>query len=367
MPHGMCLLWEPWLVILWAGSDLLIFLAYTTIPFALLQVLRRRGDIQHSSLVFLFASFILLCGITHALSILTLWVPVYPLHGFVKLATGVVSAATAFVLFRLIPALVAIPSPGRLDESNRQLRLEIASHDATLNDLRQLRDELEVKIAERTEELEHANAQLAVAAREAVHRSRNLISVVTAIARQSARDVADVKVFVATLIGRLNSLATATNSVIGTETHASATLNEVINAQLAPVIEAFQGRIQIAGPQLQIGAQAAQQISLALHELATNAYKYGALSRDDGQIGIEWLIENEDHNTPQLVLSWREETGKVSQSSSPTIAGGGFGTRLLNEIIPSMLSGEAHRKLENGNLHYELRVPLAAILPDTAA
>lgn len=59
MPHGMCLLWEPWLVLLWAGSDLLIFLSYTAIPIALLRVLRQRTEVPHGGLVALFASFIL--------------------------------------------------------------------------------------------------------------------------------------------------------------------------------------------------------------------------------------------------------------------------------------------------------------------
>ena len=60
MPHGMCLLWEPWLLTLWAGSDLLIFASYTAIPIALLTVLRKREDIPHGGLISLFASFILL-------------------------------------------------------------------------------------------------------------------------------------------------------------------------------------------------------------------------------------------------------------------------------------------------------------------
>ncbi|MFN3818926.1 MAG: hybrid sensor histidine kinase/response regulator, partial [Blastomonas sp.] len=73
MPHGMCLLWEPWLVTLWAGSDLLIFLSYTAIPIALLTILRQRTEVPHAGVVALFASFILLCGVTHLMGIVTLW------------------------------------------------------------------------------------------------------------------------------------------------------------------------------------------------------------------------------------------------------------------------------------------------------
>lgn len=122
MPHGMCLLWEPWLVFLYAGSDLLIFLAYAAIPIALLIFLRRRPELHYRGLVALFAAFILLCGITHLISIVILWTPVYPFHGFVKVFTGIVSAATAVTLFRLIPDLVRIPSPAQLEDANASLR-----------------------------------------------------------------------------------------------------------------------------------------------------------------------------------------------------------------------------------------------------
>ncbi len=75
MAHGYCLLWQPWLVTLWAGSDLLIFFSYLAIPVALVIFLRRRPDLQHRNLVFLFASFILLCGMNHILAVDTLWYP----------------------------------------------------------------------------------------------------------------------------------------------------------------------------------------------------------------------------------------------------------------------------------------------------
>ena len=88
MPHGMCLLWEPWLVLLWAGSDFLIFLSYTLIPVALFIVLRRRSEVPQPALAVLFAAVILLCGLTHLFMIVTLWVPIYPFVGWVKLVSG---------------------------------------------------------------------------------------------------------------------------------------------------------------------------------------------------------------------------------------------------------------------------------------
>ena len=194
-PHGFCLLWDPWLVGLHITADVLIFLSYTSIPIALLLFLRRRPDIQYRGLVALFAAFIVLCGLTHLVSIGTLWVPAYGIQGLLKLLTGLVSAVTAVALFQLIPRLVAIPSPRQLEEANAKLRAEIAAHERTLTQLREAQHLLEVRVEERTRDLSAANAKLSVLSREAVHRGRNLLTVVSSIANQTARTAGDLPGF----------------------------------------------------------------------------------------------------------------------------------------------------------------------------
>ncbi|MFY0310492.1 sensor histidine kinase [Leisingera sp. D0M16] len=361
MPHGMCLLWEPWLLVLWAGSDLLIFLAYFAIPLALLRVLRQRKDIKHRGLVLLFASFILLCGLTHAVSIVTLWWPVYPAQGLVKLATALVSATTAVVLFRLVPVLVAIPSRRDLEHANSRLLDEVAAHEATLDVLRQARHDLEMQVEERTAELKDVNAKLAVTAREAVHRSHNMIAVVSSMARQSARGVSDVDDFVGIFTGRLNALASATQTVMQEPSGASADLGSVIRAQLEPVLLSFGDRMTVEGPDVTTGSEAAQQISLALHELATNAQKYGSADGEEARISVSWSVRGENSSQKRLRLRWEEDISR--QSDMPVNGTGrtGFGTRLLTQIVPSMLQGEASRTVEGGKLVYELDIPLSAL------
>lgn len=366
MPHGMCLLWQPWLVILWAGSDLLIFLAYFAIPLALLRVVRRRKDLQHRGLVLLFAAFIMLCGLTHALSIVTLWIPIYPLHGFVKLATGLVSVTTAIVLFRLVPILVSIPSPADLERANESLRREIVDHETTLSALREAREQLEHQVEERTAELKEANAKLAVMAREAVHRSRNLLTVVVSIVRQSARGAARTEQFVDVLLGRLNALAVATATVMETSSRASADLKEVVAKQLEPVLLTFGDRVSIDGPEVRIGSEAAQQISLALHELATNAQKYGSLAQPDAQVRVSWHTDAEVDGEKRLLLRWEEDMPQDAARSVAEAKGGGFGSRLLTRLLPEMLKGEARRTFGESGLVYELDVPLAALALGTS-
>src|ERR1700728_2001934 len=98
-PHGFCLLWEPGLIWLHAASDAVIGIAYYSIPLALISFVRRRSDIAFSWIFWLFAAFILACGTTHFLEIVTLWQPIYWLDGVVKLLTAILSLATGVILW----------------------------------------------------------------------------------------------------------------------------------------------------------------------------------------------------------------------------------------------------------------------------
>jgi signal transduction histidine kinase/ActR/RegA family two-component response regulator len=128
-PHGFCLLWEPGLLWLHAGADALIGLSYYSIPLALIYFIRRRRDVAFSWIFWLFAAFILACGTTHFMSILTLWQPAYWLDGVIKFATALLSVATAIVLWPLIPRALALPSPEALRQVNSELARQIAERD----------------------------------------------------------------------------------------------------------------------------------------------------------------------------------------------------------------------------------------------
>jgi PAS domain S-box-containing protein len=130
-PHGFCLLWEPGLIWTYAVSDTGIALAYFTIPLALAVFARRRGDLTFRPMLWLFASFILLCGATHLLDVVTLWVPAYGVEALAKAATAIVSIITAVALWRLLPRALALPSPEQLREANEALRESEARHRAS--------------------------------------------------------------------------------------------------------------------------------------------------------------------------------------------------------------------------------------------
>ncbi len=159
MAHGYCLLWKPWLIAMHAGSDFLIFCSYLAIPFAIWIFVKKRDDIELKPLAFLFAAFIFLCGLSHAVQGLTLWWPIYETQAYVKAATAIVSVATALVIFPLIPKALAIPSPRQLGIVNEGLAAEVAAHRSTLAELEKAKSELERRVAERTKELEHSKAR----------------------------------------------------------------------------------------------------------------------------------------------------------------------------------------------------------------
>ena len=130
-PHGFCLLWEPGLIWLYALSDIGIAIAYFTIPVALATLARRRQDLVFRPVLWLFVVFILLCGTTHVLDVLTLWVPAYGLDGVAKGATALVSLFTAVALWRLMPLALTLPSPAQMREADAAVRQSEARYRAS--------------------------------------------------------------------------------------------------------------------------------------------------------------------------------------------------------------------------------------------
>ncbi|WP_461482658.1 sensor histidine kinase [Porticoccus sp.] len=121
MPHGHCYFWTPGLLWLNVTSDGLTAIAYTTIPFTLAYLVRKRQDIPFNWMFVAFGIFILACGATHMMDILTTWYPAYWLSGYIRGITALASIVTAYLLIRLIPTALALPSQKQLVEANAAL------------------------------------------------------------------------------------------------------------------------------------------------------------------------------------------------------------------------------------------------------
>ena len=113
-PHGFCLSWQKWLLFLHAGSNLLIALAYFSIPAAILFFVRKKPEVRNKTLFWLFAAFIVACGMTHIISAVVLWKPLYYLQGSIMAITAAVSLLTAIMLWPKIPGLLAMPTADEL-------------------------------------------------------------------------------------------------------------------------------------------------------------------------------------------------------------------------------------------------------------
>lgn len=131
MPHGYCLIWNPLLLASHVIGDFIIFVSYMIIPAGIYYFSKKRPDLRISNIYVLFYAFILLCGVTHLISIIVLWKPIYGIEGILKLTTGAVSLFTAISIWKLMPYLVKIPSFKQLEDKNTEIEqfAYTASHD----------------------------------------------------------------------------------------------------------------------------------------------------------------------------------------------------------------------------------------------
>ena len=161
MPHGMCFMWQPEVLWLHAITDTVIAVSYYLIPLGLIYFVRRRRDLPFNWMFVMFGIFILGCGTTHVMAVWTLWYPNYWIDGFIKAGTALASVVTAVLLWWLMPQLLALPSPAQLREANENLSREVAVRRRAEFELQQARDDLEIRVQERTAELFELQNELA--------------------------------------------------------------------------------------------------------------------------------------------------------------------------------------------------------------
>src|SRR6476659_9887935 len=198
-----------------------------------------------------------------------------------------------------------------------------------------------VDITDRKEAEEHQ----ALLAREVDHRARNALALVQSIVRLTHSD--NIKSYITAVDGRIGALARA-HTLLAQSRWQGADLARLVNEELAPFRTDGPERAKIAGPDVSLEPRTAQTLALALHELATNAAKYGALSVRAGRVAVDWDLQ--PHG---LLLRWTESGGPQPQ---PPVAPG-FGIRLISASIERQLAGEAVFDWRPEGLYCTLRVP----------
>jgi PAS domain S-box-containing protein len=205
-------------------------------------------------------------------------------------------------------------------------------------------------------ERKESEAHLRLLLRELTHRSKNLLAVIQGMARQTARHAGSTDAFLTQFGARLHALA-ASHDLLVRESWYGASIGELIRSQLASHIEKNTGQVAIEGPEIALKPEAAQNLGLALHELAVNAEKFGALSVPSGSVSITW-DQRETPKGPVVELNWREQQGPKVKARRKK----GFGSMVIEHNLSRALDAEVNLAFEPDGLHCNVIIPPSQIL-----
>ena len=208
-------------------------------------------------------------------------------------------------------------------------------------------------LEEASKRRQQAEVEVRFLMRELAHRSKNQMTVIAAMAKQTARGADSVPEFVQSFERRIFGLARSTdlllaNGVVGVD------LRELLAGQLDPFRPEDEGRMTLEGPPVRLNIQAAQILGMAAHELATNAVKYGAFQKDGGSLSVTWSRDGEVLN-----LIWRE----TARNFTPPGERRGFGTTVLENMVGRSLGAEVQRIVNPDGLEWRFAIPVTAIDP----
>jgi PAS domain S-box-containing protein len=215
-----------------------------------------------------------------------------------------------------------------------------------------------VRVVQDVTERKEAEERQKLLIDELNHRVKNTLATVQSLATQTARGTDSPEAFRSAFEGRLIALSQAHDQL--TRRHwRSADLRDIVKAATAPHVDRSEDQIAIEGQALTVTPRAALTLALALHELTTNASKYGALSVPDGRIDVRWTIEQQPPKPGVLRLEWRERNGPPV--TPPTRQG--FGTRFIEGSVATELRGKARLSYEPAGLVCTMDIPLAVATP----
>lgn len=193
------------------------------------------------------------------------------------------------------------------------------------------------------------------------HRTKNLLSVVLAIARQTGYVSPDIESFQSEFSQRLNGLSRSMDLLVE-DGGRGAAISGLVHSQLAPFGNIDGVRISATGPDLFLNQSATQNIGLALHELATNAVKYGALSVSEGTVTVDWQVAPGTLGSMCFRLTWREQNGP--EVKPPEHAG--FGQVVLQRMTGATLGASVSHEFHPSGVVWTLDVLAAAVLIPSA-
>lgn len=185
--------------------------------------------------------------------------------------------------------------------------------------------------------------------RELNHRVKNTLANVLSIVALTRRRYTDIGEFAERLTGRIRALS-ATHDLLSQSDWSNAPIDEIVRSELAPYIDPFDNHVEMGGPDVSLAPNDALSLGMAIHELATNASKYGGLSTHEGTIHVHWKLV-----APELVeIHWREEGGPPVRAPDRR----GFGMELIEKIVAHELQSQVDLRFDPAGLQCTLRVPV---------
>jgi two-component sensor histidine kinase/CHASE1-domain containing sensor protein len=185
--------------------------------------------------------------------------------------------------------------------------------------------------------------------RELNHRVKNTLANVLSIAALTRRRSANIDEFTESLTARIRALS-ATHDLLSQSDWGNAPLGEIIRSELAPYMDGSDSHVRMGGPEIKLAPNDAMSLGLAIHELATNAAKYGALSTTSGRVHVTWTLESAE----RAEIHWREEGGP--QVHEPRKRG--FGRDLIEKIVAHELRSQVDLQFLPGGVECRLKVPV---------
>lgn len=196
-----------------------------------------------------------------------------------------------------------------------------------------------------------AETEVRLLMRELAHRSKNQLSVIASMAKQSAKAADSLPDFIAGFERRIYSLARSTDLLLA-HGPAGIAVREVFAQQVDPLCPIETGRVRLSGPAVTINTQSAQILGMAAHELAANAARYGAFADPAGTIDITWTIEAE-----VMRIVWRERRSPLEGSPARR----GFGTTVLETMVSRSLGAEVVRTFHADGIEWQAAIPLSSL------
>jgi len=206
---------------------------------------------------------------------------------------------------------------------------------------------LESEVRERTRDLDSSLEQKDLILEELEHRVRNAFSTILALTRQMMRSSDTMEAFRGEFPARLQALANTHLMLVGAQSRGAATILDLSQTALAPY-DIHPTQIAVTGPKIELSSDRALGVGIILHELVTNAAKYGSLSTDGGSVSVEWKIEADT-----VHMIWRESGGPtVHKPQKP-----GSGTGIIARAA-AMFGGSIDRQFDPNGVRADILIPL---------